>query len=123
MGLLKRVGVIAMTFVMIMGLSSCGGNDISGAEAEDASEETKKYIIATDVVFPPFEFQNNAGEYVGIDMDLLAAIAENQGFTYEIKPMILNNALQALEAGKIDAIMAGMSITEEREEKFDFSEP
>lgn len=112
-----------MALAMIIGLPACGNDDISSAEAVEVSDETKKYIIATDVVFPPFEFQNTAGEYVGIDMDLLAAIAEDQGFTYEIKPMIFNEALQALEAGDIDGIMAGMSITKEREEKFDFSEP
>ena len=73
--------------------------------------------------FAPFEFQNESGEYVGIDIDLLAAIAEDQGFEYELQSLGFNAAVQALEAGQADGVIAGMSITDERKEKFDFSEP
>jgi len=121
MSLLKKVSVTTMAFAMVIGSAACGSTD--GAKAVDAPTEKNKYIIATDVTFPPFEFQNEAGEYVGIDMDLLAAIAEDQGFTYEIKPMIFNEALQALRESKVDGIMGALSITEERKEFFDFSEP
>lgn len=44
------------------------------------------YTIATDITFAPFEFQDESGKLVGIDMDLLAAIAEDQGFTYQVNP-------------------------------------
>ena len=60
---------------------------------------------------------------VGIDLDLLAAIAEDQGFEYEIKSLGFSAAVTALEAKQVDGVIAGMSITEEREEKYDFSEP
>ena len=85
--------------------------------------EEKTYVIATDVTFAPFEFQDVSGEFVGIDMDLLKAIAEDQGFNYEIRPLGFNAAVQALEAEQVDAVIAGMSITEERKQKFDFSDP
>ena len=85
--------------------------------------EEKTYVIGTDVTFAPFEFQDVNGEFVGIDMDLLKAIAEDQGFKYEIKPLGFNAAVQALEAKQVDAVIAGMSITEERALKFDFSDP
>jgi glutamine transport system permease protein len=85
--------------------------------------EEKTYMIGTDVTFAPFEFQDVNGDFVGIDMDLLKAISEDQGFKYEIKPLGFNAAVQALEAKQVDAVIAGMSITEERAQKFDFSDP
>lgn len=126
MSLFKKVSVTAMAFAMVMGLAACGGSDAGSAETTDTPDtatEAKNYIIATDTTFAPFEFQNEAGDYVGIDLDLLAAIAEDQGFTYELKPLGFNAAVQALEAGQADAVIAGMSITDERKQSFDFSEP
>ena len=90
----------------------------------DAHAETKeKYIIGTDVTFAPFEFQDANNNFVGIDMDLLNAIAEDQGFEVEIKPLGFNAAVQALQADQVDAVIAGMSITDERKQTFDFSDP
>ena len=81
------------------------------------------YIIATDTTFAPFEIQDANGKYVGIDIDLLDAIAKEQGFTYEMKALGFNAALQALESGQVDGVIAGMSITDERKKVFDFSQP
>lgn len=89
----------------------------------NAKAEEKTYIIATDVTFAPFEFQDENGDFVGIDMDLLKAIAEDQGFKYQVRPLGFNAAVQALEAKQVDAVIAGMSITDERKLKFDFSDP
>lgn len=91
--------------------------NVNATEAEDP------YIIATDVTFAPFEFQNDDGEYVGIDVEILEAIAEDQGFEYELRPMNFSAGLQALEANQVDGMIAAMSITPEREESFDFSDP
>lgn len=93
----------------------------ASAAAEPASG--KVYQIGTDVTFAPFEFQDASGNFVGIDMDLLDAIAKDQNFQYEIKPLGFNAAVQALEARQVDGVIAGMSITEERKQKFDFSDP
>ncbi len=81
------------------------------------------YIIATDTTFAPFEFVDDSGEFVGIDVDILAAIAEDQGFDYELRSLGFDAAVQAVETGQADAVIAGMSITEERQQTFDFSEP
>ncbi|WP_368645591.1 amino acid ABC transporter substrate-binding protein/permease [Alkalibacterium putridalgicola] len=91
--------------------------------AEETAAQQDPYIIATDVTFAPFEYQNDDNEYIGIDIDLLAAIAEDQGFTYELRPMNFSAGLQALETNQVDGMIAAMSITPEREESFDFSEP
>ncbi|MFZ2574558.1 MAG: transporter substrate-binding domain-containing protein, partial [Trichococcus flocculiformis] len=85
--------------------------------------ETQKFVIATDTTFAPFEFQDANGDFVGIDMELIQAIAEDQGFEVEIRPLGFNAALQALETKQVDGVIAGMSITDERKQTFDFSEP
>ena len=107
MSLLKKFAAMAMVAVMAVGMTACGGGD-------DAAD-TKTYVIATDTTFAPFEFQNDAGEYVGVDMDLLAAIAEDQGFKYDLQYLGFDAAVQALESGQADGVIAGMSITPERQ--------
>lgn len=92
------------------------------SEEAEAGTEAKHYVIATDTTFAPFEFENDNGEMVGIDLDLLAAIVEDQGFTYELQSIGFSAAVTALEAGEVDGVIAGMSITDERQQKYDFSE-
>lgn len=89
---------------------------------KDASAESKKYIIATDTVFAPFEFTDASNKFVGIDVEILDAIAKDQGFEYELNSLGFDAALLAVEAGQADGVIAGMSITDDRKNKFDFSE-
>ncbi|ODJ51698.1 amino acid ABC transporter permease [Brochothrix thermosphacta] len=86
-------------------------------------DRDKKYAIATDTTFAPFEFVDKNGDFVGIDMDIVKAIAKDQNFKYEIKSVGFNSAVQALESNQVDAVIAGMSITPERQAKFNFSDP
>lgn len=87
------------------------------------AEAQKTYQIGTDVTYPPFEFANKDNQYVGIDIDILKAIAKAENFKVEIKPVGFNAAVQSLQSGQLDGIMAGMAITAERKVKFDFSKP
>lgn len=91
--------------------------------APHARAQGETYVIATDTTFAPFEFQDAQGDFVGIDMDLIRAIAEDQNFTVDIKPLGFDAALQAVQANQVDGVIAGMSITDERKKVFDFSEP
>ena len=72
------------------------------------------YTIATDTAFRPFEYTDENGELVGIDVELLAAIAADQGFTYSIEPLGWDASIAACQAGQKDGMIAGASITEER---------
>lgn len=80
------------------------------------------YVIGTDTTFAPFEFRQN-GELTGIDMDILHAIAEDEGFQVEVRSLGFSAALAALSANQVDGVIAGMSITDERKQIYDFSEP
>lgn len=88
-----------------------------------ASAEGETYVVATDITFAPFEFQDASGKFVGIDIDLINEIAANQNFTVTIKPLGFDAALQAVQANQADGVIAGMSITDERKKVFDFSDP
>ena len=72
------------------------------------------YAIATDTAFRPFEYTDETGTLVGIDVELLAAIAEDQGFTYTIEPLGWDASIAACQAGQKDGMIAGASITEDR---------
>lgn len=116
---MKKILSVALILMLAMSMMvGCGGG---AAEEEAPADETKTYNIATDTTFAPFEFQNDAGEYVGIDIEILAAIAEDQGFEYELNPLGFSAAVAALESNQTDGVIAGMSITAERQEKYDFS--
>lgn len=76
----------------------------------------KTYKIATDTVFKPFEYTDDKGDFVGIDVDILAAIAKDQGFEYELNSLGWDSAIAACQAGQADGMIAGASITDERKE-------
>ncbi len=80
------------------------------------AEEDKTWVIATDTVFRPFEFTNEDGEFVGIDVDIVAAIAEDQGFKYEMQSLGWDSAIAACQSGQANGMIAGASITDERKE-------
>ncbi len=106
------------------GLTMLAGCSTSTSSSSDGSDDSSTvYTIATDTVFAPFEYTDEDGNYIGIDIDLLAAIAEDQGFEYELDALGFDAALQAVQSGQADGVIAGMSITEERQEIFDFSDP
>lgn len=121
---MKKILSVALILLLAVGmLAGCGSKADNSAGDQSAADQTKTYAIATDTTFAPFEFQNEAGEYVGIDIELLAAIAEDQGFKYELNPLGFSAAVAALESNQTDGVIAGMSITAERQKKYDFSEP
>lgn len=114
----KVLSLVLVLLLSISVLAGCGG---STKKAEQPKETV--YKIATDTTFAPFEFQDKSGNYVGIDIEILKAIAEDQGFKYKLDPLGFNAAVAALESNQADGVIAGMSITKERQQKYDFSAP
>lgn len=72
------------------------------------------YAIATDTAFRPFVYTDHSGELVGVDIELLSAIAKDQGFTYSIEPLGWDASIAACKSGMKDGMIAGASITDER---------
>ena len=89
---------------------------------QKATPVKSKYVIASDSSFAPFVFQNSSNQYTGIDMDLIKASAEDQGFEIEITNPGFDAAINAVQSGQADGMIAGMSVTDARKETFDFSD-
>ena len=127
----KLLAVMLGTVLSISVLAGCGATpeteraaeqveaDAEAVEANIEEAETsdgKTWIVATDTVFKPFEYTNEQGEFVGIDVDLLAAIAEDQGFEYDLQSIGWDGAVASVQSGQADAIIAGATIKDERVE-------
>ena len=127
---MKKVLSLLLSGCMMLGmLAGCGSaaaeataapETAETGSAADAAEATtsgdKTWVIATDTVFKPFEYTDESGNFVGIDVDIVAAIAEDQGFQYELKSLGWDAAIAACQAGQADGMIAGASITDERKE-------
>lgn len=82
--------------------------------AKKKAPEGKVWVVATDTVFRPFEFTNEKNEFVGIDVDILAAVAADQGFKYELQSLGWDAGVAAVQVGQADALIAGATIKQER---------
>ena len=128
---MKKPLAALLCAIMVAGaLTGCGSKTTETKAPEttaetNASETTgetktaeatgdKVWVIATDTVFRPFEYTNENNEFVGIDVDILAAIAEDQGFKYELQSLGWDAAVAAVQAGQADGLIAGATIKQER---------
>lgn len=121
-----------LMLVLVIGvLAACGTKDSdsnagSGSNIDSDNEGDKKVLImGTSADYKPFEFVDSAKgeEIIGYDIDLARMIGEKIGFDVKIQDMDFNSLIPALQAGKIDFVISGMSPNEEREKVVDFSEP
>ncbi|MCF0186443.1 MAG: transporter substrate-binding domain-containing protein [Bacteroidaceae bacterium] len=106
---MKKIIAAGAAVVLALAMVGCGASKDSGNAGSGAH-----YVIATDTTFRPFEYTNAQGEFVGIDVDILAAVAADQGFTYELQSLGWDAAIAACQAGQADGMIAGASITDER---------
>lgn len=124
---MKKLFALCLAALMVLALAACGGSKPAETQAPAAATEAaapaateaaaapaKKWIIASDTVFKPFEYTDASGNFVGIDVDILAAVAADQGFDYELKSLGWDAAIAACQAGQADGMIAGASITDER---------
>lgn len=109
---MKKFLSIMLMAILCVSLVACGGE--KQVENDTNTDAAKKFVIATDKGFSPFEFQDAEGNIVGIDMDILKAVAEDQNFEYELQYVGWDAAIAACQAGQADGMIAGASITEER---------
>jgi polar amino acid transport system substrate-binding protein len=112
------VGILMASVMSIGIMAGCGAQKNDAAKSGDAN---KKYLIACDAKYAPFSFEEN-GKYKGIDVEILEAIAKEEKFEYELKPMDFNGIIPGLTSNQLDGAIAGMSITDERKQSLDFSE-
>lgn len=127
--------------VMLVSFAACGNSSATPTDAPAAPEnnapaapengeapadfttiESGKLIMSTEAFFPPYEFIDDNGDLAGIDVELAAAIAEKLGLELQIDDMDFDAALLAVQQGKSDVVMAGVTITDERKLVMEFSD-
>jgi glutamine transport system substrate-binding protein len=123
---MNKIKLTSFLMAVMLILAACGtnnsANDSDGDDGSSGDSGGTTYTVGTDTTYPPFEFEEG-GDYKGIDIDLINAIAEEENFDIELKPMDFGGIIPALQADQLDVAIAGMSITDERKEKVDFSDP
>ena len=136
---MKKILAMAMAVVMALGLSACGGSNsaasssaagsVSGSASGSVSNGDPafttvtpgKLTMSTNASFPPYEMVADDGSFDGIDIEVAGAIAEKLGLELQVDDMGFDAALQAAQTGKSDMVMAGVTVTEERQAVMDFS--
>lgn len=93
-------------------LAACGGG-----------QDPNAWTVGTEPGFPPFESMTEGGEFEGFDIDLMNEIGARAGKTVEFSSLPFDSLIAALQGGTIDAAISGMTITEERAQSVDFSDP
>lgn len=126
---LKKLLALGLVAVLAAGLVGCGNksSDNSGGNqtALEQIKKNKKLVVATSPDYPPFEFMVSEGgksKIVGADIDLAQKIADKLGVELEIKAMDFDALLPALQAGKVDMVITGMTPNEKRKKAVDFSD-
>lgn len=105
-------------------LAACGNqNSASTQDTSNTNNAAKTIVIATESSFKPFSYLDNQGNLVGFEIDLANALCQEMKATCDIVSQDWDSLIPSLNANKSDAIMAGMSITPERLNVVDFSEP
>ncbi|WP_421038700.1 ABC transporter substrate-binding protein/permease [Streptococcus hyointestinalis] len=95
----------------------------TGDASAKATPKKTTYKIVSDSSFAPFVYQNSSNKYTGFDMELIKAIAKQQGFNITISNPGFDAALNAVQSGQADGVIAGMTITDARKDIFTFSDP
>jgi polar amino acid transport system substrate-binding protein len=91
--------------------------------ASTVQEGRPHYIIGIDADFPPFTSKDAGGNFSGFDIDAARWIAEREGFDVKFVAVPWDNVVSSLEGGKIDIIWSGMTVTEDRKARVNFSHP
>lgn len=102
------------------------GDDTKGTQPyespDDVDTSNGTLIMATNAEFEPYEYREN-GEIVGIDAEMAQAVADQLGMKLEIEDMQFDSIITAVQAGKADIGVAGMTVTEDRLQNIDFTDP
>ena len=143
---MKKALSLMTAAALVLSLAACGSTASSAASSEavssdaassetassEAASETEtaelstvepgKLIMSTNAAFPPYEMTTDSGEFEGIDIETAQAIADKLGLELQIDDMDFDAALLAVQQGKSDMVMAGVTVTGERQNVMDFTD-
>lgn len=108
--------------VMILTMAACGSKNTDTDTDTKTGSEKKQLVVATSPDFPPFESLDGS-DIVGIEPKLMQAIADKLGMELVWEQVDFDSIIPGIQAGRYDAGVAGISITADRLENCDFSDP
>ncbi|MEA0556295.1 transporter substrate-binding domain-containing protein [Lysinibacillus irui] len=116
-----------LMLVLVIGvLAACGSkdNNASNAGSNNNTEDKQVLKVGTSADYAPFEYVDAAKgeEIIGFDIDLIKLVGEKIGVDMQVQDMDFNSLVPALQAGKIDVVISGMTPNPEREKVVDFSD-
>lgn len=115
---MKKLISAVLIAACVCSMAACGSKE----ESSDAGEEAKEtLVVATNAEFPPYEYYEGE-DVVGIDIDMAAAVAEELGMELKVEDMAFDSIIPAVESGKADVGVAGMTVTEDRLQNVNFSD-
>ena len=126
---IKKMLMIMLSAIMVIALAACGGGGDSSAEAEKGGgklaeiQEKGKIVMCTDAAWAPFEYIGADGEVTGVDYEIGKYIAEQLGVELEVTNMSFDSISTYLANDEADIALACITITPERQEQMDFSDP
>lgn len=122
----KKLLSIALAAVMAASFAGCGSTAQKAQSADTGSAEKdsgEPLIFAMELAYPPFEGKDENGDPSGISPDFAKAFGEYIGRDVEVVDTAWDGLIPSLQTGKADAVMSSMTITDERMESVDFSDP
>lgn len=138
---MKKIIALVCALVLMLSLcAACGSKPAAEtpaaaepAEAAEAAETTEtdtgittidagKLTVSTSPDFPPFEYTDDNGDIIGIEPEIIALIADKLGLELVIDAMDFDSALLAAQQGKSDAVVSGVTVTEDRKLVYDFTD-
>lgn len=117
----KIVSLLLVVIILATMLAACSGSATRAVPT--TAPETKPFVVASDASFPPMEFVDETKAIVGFDIDMMNAVAAAMGFKVEYKNTAWDGIFAGLEGAAYDAVLSAVTITDERKQKYDFSEP
>lgn len=120
--ILKNSGITVFVLALALSLTACQKSENSTSKSEDNEEIVLKASTQTD--YPPFCYIDEDGNHTGFDVEVLEAISERlDGYTIEVAGGTWDDMFLSLDSNKLDLVADEVAITEDREEKYIFSEP
>ena len=122
----KFIALLLVSIMMLGLLAGCTSadkkSDNGNADNELGLVEAGKLVMSTNAAFPPYEMTTDDGGFEGIDVEIAGAIAKKLGLELVVDDMDFDSALLAVQQGKSDIVMAGVSVTDARKMVMEFSD-
>jgi len=126
---MKRACIGVFVLLLLTVLSGCTHNSMGKATTSiepqvlDRIQQKQELVVGTAGSMPPFNMKTKDGEIIGLDIDIAKYIAAGMGVRLKLETLPFDDLLRALETGKLDMVISGMTITPQRNLKFGFVGP